>query len=142
MDSCFKAGSKNAGVTVGARLSPSGDNGFGKGRKALVHIVRIVEHHSLECYPGVGLKSVAFGLHPDTQVSVDLPAPQEPPEDQRLSETFGPPKPMPGRDFHNPGNGACAQEEKPSGIFIRGWLERMEIGQNGVDWPETNPPHP
>jgi hypothetical protein len=111
-------------TTVGAHLSPPGDYGFGKGRKTQVHIVPIVEYHSLECYPGVGLQPAAFGLYPDAQVSVDLLAPQKPPEGQRLCETFGPPKPIPGRYFH------------------RGWLERMEVGHNGVDPPEAETSHP
>jgi hypothetical protein len=129
-------------TTAGAHLSPPGDYGFGKGRKTQVHIVPIVEYHSLECYPGVGLQPAAFGLYPDAQVSVDLLAPQKPPEGQRLCETFGPPKPIPGRYFHNPGDGAGSRQEKPSGIFIRGWLERMEVGHNGVDPPEAETSHP
>jgi hypothetical protein len=49
---------------------------------------------------------------------------------------------MPGRDFHNPGNGACAGQEKLSGIFFQVLVERTEIGQDNVDWPETKSSHP
>jgi hypothetical protein len=102
----------------------------------------IVKHYALESYPGVGLQLVPFGLHPDTQISTDFVAPQEPPENQRLGETFGPPKPMPGCDFDIPGNGAGARQEELSGIFIQGWQEGMEIGQDGVDWSKAETSHP
>jgi hypothetical protein len=91
MDSFFKAGRKNAGVTVGARLSSSGDNGFGKGRKTQVHIVAIVENLTLEFHPSMRLQAVTFRLNPDAQISIDLLSSQQPPKGQRLSQAFGPP---------------------------------------------------
>jgi hypothetical protein len=138
----FPQRGKNAAVIDAVRSSRPGDNRFGKGRKTQVDIVPIVEHHALEGYPGVGFQSAAFGLHPDTQISVDLTAPQEPPEDQRLSETFGPPKPMPGRDCHNPGNGARSRQEKLLGIFIRVVVERTGIDQDGLDGSKAETPQP
>ena len=136
-----KAEGKNAGVIVAARLFLSGDNGFGKRRKTQVHIVPIVEHHALEGYPGVGLQSVAFGLHPNMQIPIYILASQKPPEDQRLSEAFGLPKPMPGRDSYNPGSGARPRQEKPSGIFIQIVVEGTMVKQNGVDWSKAETPH-
>jgi hypothetical protein len=110
--------------------------------EAQMDILAIVQDGALKLYPGVRLQLVPVGFYPDLQISLDLLASQEPPEGQRLSEAFGPPKTMPGRDFHHAGNGASARQEKLFGIFIQVLVERMEIGQEGVDRPETKTSHP